>query len=254
MASGDKFYLADKATLDEVKGKVGNTTDTGGSSTAGTVMAKENAVLGEVGKIGATNDAQSSSTTTGSIFAKLNYLVSQISLYLSNIFTRIGAQTDSNDTGSKSSSAYGKLNWFIDLFGKTDDTGATVITGTAMGKLNSLITQAKLDVYKYMRVFVPQSQTDYTLLVLSGRGKFYGIYGSNLSSVKLIVDNAEYIAAGYSSGTRSFRGSVERGIAGYNSTGSAYTIDSIPFKNSLVIKVSTEVSSGNADIIYGLYE
>lgn len=37
-------------------------------------------------EIGATNDVQSSSTTTGSIFAKLNYLVSQVSSYLSSAY------------------------------------------------------------------------------------------------------------------------------------------------------------------------
>ncbi len=140
MASGDKFYLADKDTLDEVNGKIGSTTDTGGSSSVGTVMAKGNAILAEVGKIGITNDEQSSSTTTGSIFAKLNYLVSQVSLYLSDIYTRLGAQADSNTTGSKSSTVHGKLNWFIDLLGKTNDTGGTTTAGTLLAKANAMLT------------------------------------------------------------------------------------------------------------------
>ena len=143
MASGDKFYIADKATLDEVKGKIGSTTDTGGSSTAGTVMAKENAVLGEVGKIGASNDAGNSNTTgtTVSIFAKLNYLVSQVSSYLSNIYSRIGSQSDAANSAT-SASAHGKLNWFINLFGKTDDTGATATTGSIMAKENAILVEA----------------------------------------------------------------------------------------------------------------
>ena len=59
MATGDRTFIADKATLDAVKAttdtvntntadtrsKVGTTTDTGGSATAGTLMSKINAVL-----------------------------------------------------------------------------------------------------------------------------------------------------------------------------------------------------------------
>ncbi|MCQ4935043.1 hypothetical protein [Anaerotignum propionicum] len=110
MASGDKFYLADKATLDEVKGKIGNTTDTGGSN------------------------------TTGSVFGKLNYLVSQVSSYLSNIYNRIGSQSDTANS-STSSSTHAKLNWFLNLFGKTDDSGATVTSGTVAGKLNEILAR-----------------------------------------------------------------------------------------------------------------
>ncbi len=65
MAVGDKVYIADKPTLDTVK------TNTDDIKT----------------KIGDTNDAQSSSTSTGSVFAKLNYLVSQISAYLSTTYS-----------------------------------------------------------------------------------------------------------------------------------------------------------------------
>lgn len=85
MASGDKFYIADKATLDEVKGKIGNTTDTGGSS------------------------------TSGSVFGKLNYLVSQVSSYLSSVYTNCLK------------------------IGTTTDTGGSALAGTVMSKLNDVI-------------------------------------------------------------------------------------------------------------------
>ncbi len=159
MASGDKVYIADKATLDEVNGKIGSPTDTGGSSTAGTMLAKENAVLTEVGKLGATNDAQSSSTTTGSIFAKLNYLVSQVNSYLSSISTyatRIGTTTDTggssaagtvmaklNYLASQVSSYLSNINTYVSRIGTTTDAGGTETTGTVMGKLNRI--QAKED-------------------------------------------------------------------------------------------------------------
>lgn len=147
MASGDKFYVADKATLDEVRDKIGSTTDTGGSSTVGTVMAKENAVLVEVGKIGATNDAQSSSTTTGSIFAKLNYLVYQISAYLSSI-----------------------SSWVIKI-GATTDTGGTTSAGTVMAKANAILDASGkilLDGVKYVPQFVEEANITYRSFLSNG--------------------------------------------------------------------------------------
>ena len=45
MAAGDKIYLADKQTLDDVNAKVGVTTDTGGTAKAGTLMGKVNALI-----------------------------------------------------------------------------------------------------------------------------------------------------------------------------------------------------------------
>lgn len=51
MASGDKFYIADKVTLDEVNNKIGNMNDTGGTTEAGTVFAKLNDVVFKNGRI-----------------------------------------------------------------------------------------------------------------------------------------------------------------------------------------------------------
>lgn len=45
MATGDRVQLADKPTLDAVRNNIGNTNDTGGTSTTGTTQAKLNAAL-----------------------------------------------------------------------------------------------------------------------------------------------------------------------------------------------------------------
>ena len=45
MATGDKIYIADKQTLDDVSAKVGATNNTGGSATSGTVFGKLNAII-----------------------------------------------------------------------------------------------------------------------------------------------------------------------------------------------------------------
>ena len=45
MATGDRVQIADKPTLDAVRTNIGNTNDTGGTSTTGTTQAKLNAAL-----------------------------------------------------------------------------------------------------------------------------------------------------------------------------------------------------------------
>lgn len=131
MASGDKFYLADKETLDEVKGKIGSTADTGGSSTAGSVFGKLNYLVSQLssylatiyswintlmGKVGNTNDSEGTATT-GTVMGKLNYLVARMgSVYswANNIFSRVGATTD---------------------------TGGTTTAGTVMAKENAILAE-----------------------------------------------------------------------------------------------------------------
>lgn len=51
MASGDKFYIADKATLDEVNAKVGVSEDVGGAEGVGSLHAKENTLLRQTKQI-----------------------------------------------------------------------------------------------------------------------------------------------------------------------------------------------------------
>ena len=100
MASGDKYYIADKATLDEVKGKIGSTTDTGGSSTA------------------------------GSVFGKLNYLVSQVSSYLSSVYNnclKIGTATDAGGS-TTAGTIMAKLNDVITKNGKLADSNGGFLT------------------------------------------------------------------------------------------------------------------------------
>lgn len=48
MATGDKVYIADKQTLDELSTKVGATNNTGGSATSGTVFGKLNAIISSI--------------------------------------------------------------------------------------------------------------------------------------------------------------------------------------------------------------
>lgn len=48
MATGDKIYIADKQTLDDVNAKVGSTNNTGGTASAGTIFGKLNAIISSI--------------------------------------------------------------------------------------------------------------------------------------------------------------------------------------------------------------
>ncbi len=205
----------------EIKNKIGSTTDTGGTQTAGSVLAKENAILGEVGKIGAPNDAGSSSTTgtTVSIFAKLNYLVDQVKSYLFNIYNRLGTPTDSAN-GTTSGNVHAKLNWFLNLFGKTDDSGATATTGTAMGKLNKILSKSfetPTDT-EFIKMCLNSTQaltfdylnpTETELLNVNGKGYVghINVFGNttagtgNTTIIKVYIDNELFFHFGISGST-----------------------------------------------------
>lgn len=275
MASGDKFYLADKATLDEVKGKIGSTNDAqSNSTTVGSIFAKLNYLVSQVSgylssiftfvsRIGATNDAQSSSTTTGSIFAKLNYLVNQIGDYLLSIYNntiKIGTTTDTGGTAT-TGTVMAKGNAILteaNKIGGTTDTEGTNTTGTVMGKLNKIISKTKYKFFKYFNngdYYIASNQTNVTVLSISGEGEFYGFYG-NPSSLTVIVDGVTYTVGGDGSGTNKyiFRFSIY-GLAFFG-IGQASTsiVNEIHFKQSLIIKVNTGSSGSPVGIAYALYE
>lgn len=109
--------IAKESSVQEVDDKVGSTTDTGGSSTAGSMMGKINNLL-----------SNWTSTRAG---------------YLDNIKTNvdnINTNTDKSTTEDKSGTLSQKMNYIISsLLGSTDDTGGSVSAGSVMGKLNAIL-------------------------------------------------------------------------------------------------------------------
>lgn len=205
MASGDKFYIADKTTLDGVDEKIGSTVDTGGSSTA------------------------------GSVFGKLNYLVSQVASYLVSIYNNCLK------------------------IGSTADTGGTIAEGTIMGKINSLIASSGKKSFKRSRQWVQSPKTQYKVLSILGSGEFYSAYCA-VSSISIIVDGVTYTV---NNGNSDYLVYME-GVSGTNETDGVckYTIAQqgdatfpIPFKNSLEVLVSTyNTTSTWVVTAYSLYE
>lgn len=207
MASGDKFYIADKVTLDEVNNKIGTTADTGGSETGGTGFAKLNKIINSVLKIGSSNDAQSSSETTGSIFAKLNYLIYQVKTYLSGIYNQV-------------------IN-IVSKIGTTTDTGATATTGSVMGKLNAILNVATLKKKTHQAIYTIPADTYTTIgqviLNVVGQGEFYGLSSTLLKSIKIIVDDSEEIIS----------------AASTNESGYIYPMLSMDFTNTTLTSSAT---------------
>lgn len=115
MSAGDKYYLADKGTLDELKSQQGNSNDTGGSSTTGTVMGKLNALI------------TSLSTHMGRWTAARATKVDTIDTNVSGVKST-ASTISANVTSVKTS------------VGVTTDTGGSATAGTLMGKTNAILT------------------------------------------------------------------------------------------------------------------
>lgn len=145
--------------LESINGLIGKTNDTGGTATAGTIIAKLNKLLTDwtttragyisniytytsnlnsrvtservtkLDNIGTTEDTGGTSTT-GTVIAKLNKLLTDWTTtragYLTNLNTRL------------TSTRAGYLDKLAN-FGATGDTGGTATTGTLMAKVNALL-------------------------------------------------------------------------------------------------------------------
>lgn len=132
---------------------VGNTADAGGSTTTGTVFAKENKIINDVQsldtKIGA-SDETGATTASGSVMGKLNNVVNVVNSLFDN---KIGTATDTEGS-TTSGTVMAKLNKVItditssvistltsitSKIGTTSDGSATVTTGSLMGKSNKIL-------------------------------------------------------------------------------------------------------------------
>jgi len=121
---------------------IGATSDTGGTATAGTIMAKLNKLIADganssSGDIGTVNDNIGKTTdtggtsTAGTVMAKLNKLLTDWTTTRAGYITNLNSRLTSTRAGYLDKLAN---------FGATTDTGGTATAGTAMAKLNKLLT------------------------------------------------------------------------------------------------------------------
>ena len=190
--------------IDDVKEVIGQTTNTGGTLTAGTVMAKLNKLLTDwtnvrAGKIdtintnaakltdtrvgyidklanfGATTDT-GGTATAGTVMAKLNKLLTDWTnaraIKLDNIGTtgETGGSTSAGTVMAKlnklltdwTNTRAGKIDTINSAIGTTANTGGTATAGTMMAKLNALITANSkgLKVKRIQRGFASNASQD----------------------------------------------------------------------------------------------
>ena len=139
----------------EIIDKVGDTGDTGGSSTDGTVFGKLNKIISDLAshisawtsaraghidtikastdKIGATGDTGGSSSA-GTVFGKLNKIISDLATHMGRWTSTRAGYIDTINTNASA------IKTKTDTIGTTGDTGGSAKAGTIMGKLNKLIS------------------------------------------------------------------------------------------------------------------
>jgi hypothetical protein len=122
----DTNVAAVKSVADNIYAKVDN--EIGDISTMQTNIAA---------RIGASNDT-GGTTTSGSVAAKLNKVISDIATFVSNwTSTRAGYIDTIKTNTDRLTSARATI---IDNIGATGNTGGSATAGTVMAKLNTLIT------------------------------------------------------------------------------------------------------------------
>lgn len=203
MATGDKIYLADKETLDAMNTKVGATNDTGGSATA------------------------------GSIFAKLNAIISSIASHVANWTAARAANLDAAVSSRESeASAAARHNELI----------SAVSGGGKYLKAKKLIAS------------VP-GKTKVTVININGAGVIYGGYvnGSDSSvSVTITVDGTDYKLDNDSSGAF---GRYVWSNTMFATLASGAGVIPAEFKNSLVVTVEAlSTYTANLYLDYSVYE
>ena len=168
----DTDTIIDK--INEVESIIGETDNSGGDSTTGTIFAKLNKIITSINEltgldlsieglddivnnIGTTSDSEASNNT-GTVMGKLNKVIDNTSNInidgIDNVTTLLGTTSDSDATNN-TGTVMGKLNKVIDntenidisnigeistLLGTTSDSEASNNSGTISGKINKLLT------------------------------------------------------------------------------------------------------------------
>ena len=235
MAVGDKLYIADKPTLDEVNSKVGATNNTGGSATAGTIFGKLNAIISSI--------ATHVSNWTGARAANLDATVSSRQSEANALarYNSISTNTGPNHTASATGTLSQKLSHIINLFA----------SNTAKHKSTRLLTVA-----------VPRNTTT-TVLNLSGPGELVAFYYAPDSSsapqafCTIIKDGQTFSQQLISYGMHGLGYNLASGqlLTGFNTENSYRLMGPIEFSRSLVVQVAIpDGYAGNCAFAYNIYE
>lgn len=220
MAAGDKIYIADKQTLDDVSTKVGSTNNTGGTATAGTLFAKLNAIISSI--------ASHVANWTTARAAKVDNLDASVSSRQSEAnalsrYNQLNTNTGVNNTASATGTLSQKLSHAINtvntrqsetdaasryntLNANTGVNNTASATGTLSQKLSHIINlfstnKQKVLVSKTVGVSINTSGI-HTIVNVTGAGQLFMVYmvgmGANNSAVTVEIDGVPYVFRDYS--------------------------------------------------------
>lgn len=239
MAIGDKLYLADKVTLDKVNtnvadihSRVGATTDTGGSATAGTLMGKLNALISSI--------------------------LAHVSNWTAARAANLDAAISTRESEANALSRYNTLN------GNTAVNNIASASGTLSQKLSHIINLLAGNGVKQkstkLSITMAGGNASTTVFNVTGAGEIIAIYtggeNSNVSAT-IVLDGVTYTQAmggylNYGVGFDYINGKL---LTGYNNANVYQLIQPVCFSESC--KITLALGSGNSipvRIIYNMYE
>ena len=234
MAEGDKIYIADKQTLDDVNSKVGQTGNTGGSASAGTIFGKLNAIISSIASFVA--------NWTAARAAKVDNLDAKVSTRESETdaatrYNQLNTNTGVNNTASATGTLSQKLSHIINLF--------------SSNKQKHLAS-------KTVSVAVSTTGT-HTLLNITGAGEFYMAFvnymGDNYAEITFEIDGVSQMFRTYtnSSGYFAQRSENISQLLGVSSSLGSW----MPIHFSKSLKVTVNVSNAAERAFaakYAIYE
>lgn len=214
MAAGDKVYIADKQTVDDINSKVGQTGNTGGTTSAGTIFGKLNAIISSI--------ANHIASWTAARAAKVDNLDTAVSSRESEAdavvrYSNLNTNTGINNTASATGTLSQKLSHIINTVASRESDADAVIrysnlntntgvnntasaTGTLSQKLSHIINLFSTNKQKHLAsktVSVNVSTTGtHTLLNITGPGQFFVAYvnymGDNYAAITFEIDGVPY--------------------------------------------------------------
>ena len=237
MAVGDKLYIADKATLDtvnrnvsDVHSRVGTTTDGGGSTTGGTLFAKLNALISSI--------AAHVANWTAARAAKIDNIDTNATSAASNA-AAASAQTAANHTPSATGTLSQKLSKVIaDLAGINANVSAS----------------ARLLSAKKASANIPARAT-VTVVNISGPGVLHaGYVGHNSANITITVtvDGVPHVVNNSTGGT--FARTFYSGNM-FTNVGNGAPIAPVEFSRSLIVTAVSKMDEAITCICdYAVYE
>lgn len=230
MAVGDKVYIADKQTLDTVNAnvaavhtRVGATTDSGGTATAGT------------------------------LFGKLNAIISSIAAHVAAWTAARAAKIDNIDTNATSAASNTAANHIASATGTLSQKLSKVIADIA-GLNTTIVGSTKRLSAKKVATSVPARAT-VTVVNISGAGVLHaGYVGHNSANVTITVtvDGVSHVVNNSTGGTfaRTFYSTNM-----FTNVGNGAPIAPVEFSRSLIVTAVSKMDEAITCICdYAVYE